>query len=56
MIPFSNNNSYYNGIYTCGIGEDLSSPDYTATVHVIMAIKPGMCMVVYLNYAITANL
>ncbi|XP_065904870.1 cell adhesion molecule Dscam1-like isoform X3 [Dysidea avara] len=40
VIPFSNNNSYYNGIYTCGIGEDLSSPDYTATVHVIMAIKP----------------
>ena len=35
----SSNDSYYNGKYTCGIGKDL---EYTATVHIVMAVKPGM--------------
>ena len=35
-------NSSYDGVYTCGIGKDLSSAMNTDSVRLILSTKPGM--------------
>ena len=39
VIPVAN--SSYNGIYTCGVGRDLSSTVYATTVEIVAVTKPG---------------
>jgi len=34
-------NCSYNGIYTCGIGNNFSAIKNAVTVHVVMAVEPG---------------
>ena len=44
-------NSSYDGVYTCGIGKDLSSAMNTVSVRLILSTKPGMLIVHIVCYS-----